>query len=115
MEETEATFSSTHEIFCRLIKRLSTPTPINTKLLHRALTLWFYSASKYKQLCAHDENLAKMAEERIERELIQVKNSLTDDWIVSHFSEKFGSPMIRSKVYSSGKEDIKVSNFCIAV
>lgn len=111
LEEIEATFSAIQDTFGQLVKRLPYHTPKTTKSLHKALTMLFYTAAKYKQCCSSDANLAGMADERIERMLTQVRKSLTENWIVLHFSPVFGEPiaMHHIKKYRKAEEDVQVN------
>ena len=100
-------------MFCRLIRRLPSttpvPTPFNTKCLHAALSVFLFTASLYKRSFSVEESYQAMADEKVVRCFAQVKKSLRDEWIVSYFSPVFGTPSINQLFYMKAKADVQVS------
>lgn len=110
LNEIEAILGEMEESLCEAVKRLESPNPKASSLLHSLLTLLLYSALKYKESCSLAGRVSAVATSRTETMFRTVKKLLADEWIVKHYSSSVGGSIQNiSKFCRSAKEDLEVS------
>lgn len=85
-QDIQVTFNEVTSTFLRVITQFRNNAPINRQLLHKLLTLLFYTAAKYKESAA----MTTEADETIDKLFKEVYKSISEYWIVMHYSEVFG-------------------------
>ena len=103
--EIDVIFDEVLTIFKHVFKNLSRCTPIYAKLLRLVTTLLLHASVKLSNFSVNHIAQPGIINERIEKMWKQIRKSLSDDWIVSHYSPRFGGCPYR--LYNA-KQDLKV-------
>ena len=104
-KEAAAVFDEVQGLFLLLVgKKFSSPSYPNANLLHRVISLLFYTCASVRELST--EKFTSEAEQLTKKMWEQLSKSIAGDWIVCHFSPKFGDP--EKGIFRKAKEDIQV-------
>jgi hypothetical protein len=105
LKEAAAVLQEVREVFLILTKKkLFSPSPPNTKLLHLVISLIFYINVTVEHFT--DANTIKV-EELTEKMWEILGKSIAEDWIGRNFTDEFGAP--RSGKFQNVEKDMQVS------
>lgn len=71
---------------------VDTATSVRREALYKMLTLLLYTGATLEKVSSKDVELKTRADKRINQMFTEMHKTLSEDWIVRHYSHVFGDP-----------------------